>query len=176
MCSGMPAPRAAGAAKGIWEQIKAEEKLPRGVLSAAAVRTLPPGRAVGGCARSSSSGARVEAPGKASTVGFDWNDPRAVLAKLREEIDEIEAELANNVPGAERVADEVGDLLFVVVNLARHLGTDPEQALRGATSEFETRFAAIEAALAKQGRTPSEATLDEMEALGRKQSGPLAQA
>ena len=96
---------------------------------------------------------------KASTVGFDWNDPRAVLAKLREEIDEIEAELADGAPAPARVADEVGDLLFAVANLARHLGVDPEQALRGTNVKFETRFAAIEAALATRrpdagGREP----------------------
>ena len=102
---------------------------------------------------------------KASTVGFDWNDPRAVVAKLREEIDEIEAELAEGVPAPARVTDEVGDLLFAVVNLARHLGTDPEQALRGTNVKFETRFAAIEAALASDGRTPADASLDEMEVL-----------
>jgi ATP diphosphatase len=155
--------RAAGAAKGIWEKIKAEEKAtrraerggaeePAGLLSSVA-RGLPP------LARA------LKLQEKASTVGFDWNDPLAVLAKLREEIDEIEAELSGEVRASERVADEIGDLLFAVVNLARHLGTDPEQALRGANVKFETRFAAIESALAKTGREPSEATLEEMEAL-----------
>jgi ATP diphosphatase len=155
--------RAAGTAKHIWEKIKAEEKaarraerggadVPDGLLHGVA-RGLPP------LARA------LKLQEKASTVGFDWNDPRAVLAKLREEIDEIEAELAEGVPSPARVADEVGDLIFAVVNLARHLGTDPEQALRGANVKFEARFAAIEAALAKDGRTPADATLEEMEAL-----------
>lgn len=154
--------RAAGAAKGIWEKIKAEEKAarraergvdkPTGLLDGVG-RGLPP------LARA------LKLQEKASTVGFDWNDPRAVLAKLREEIDEIEAELADGAPAPARVADEIGDLMFAVVNLARHLGTDPEQALRGTNAKFETRFAAIEAALGKEGRTPAEAGLDEMEVL-----------
>jgi ATP diphosphatase len=155
--------RAAGAAKGIWEKIKAEEKVARraergaveeslGLLSSVARGQPPLARAL-----------KLQA--KASTVGFDWNDPRAVLAKLREEIDEIEAELGERPLAPARVADEIGDLMFAVVNLARHVGADPEQALRGANAKFETRFAAIEAALAKEGRTPSEASLEEMEAL-----------
>jgi len=155
--------RAAGAAKGIWDRIKSEEKAarrnesgkadePAGVLSAVGRGQPPLARA-------------LKLQEKASTVGFDWNDPRAVLAKIREEIDEIEVELDGAVPQPKRVADEVGDLMFAVVNLARHLRTDPEQALRGANVKFETRFAAIEAALAKMGRSPSEATLAEMEAL-----------
>src|SRR4030095_2332355 len=78
---------------------------------------------------------------KAGEVGFDWNDPRAVLAKIREEADEIEAELAagnRTTAGA-----EVGDLLFAVVNLARHLDVDPEATLRATNLKFERRFATI---------------------------------
>ena len=100
---------------------------------------------------------------KAGKVGFDWNDPCAVLAKLREEIDEVEAEL--DAGDAKRVADEVGDLLFAVANLARHLSADPETALRGANAKFERRFAHIESRLSESGRAPADATLDEMEAL-----------
>ena len=155
--------RAAGVAKGIWEKIKAEEKAARRADRGDADE---PGGLLNGVARGLPPLARaLKLQEKASTVGFDWNDPRAVLAKLREEIGEIEAELADGAPAPARVADEVGDLLFAVVNLARHLGTDPEQALRGTNVKFETRFAAIEAALAKDGRTPANATLDEMEAL-----------
>jgi len=87
----------------------------------------------------------------------------AVLAKLREEIDEVEAEL--DAGDAKRVADEVGDLLFAVANLARHLSADPETALRGANAKFERRFAHIESRLSESGRAPADATLDEMEAL-----------
>ena len=100
---------------------------------------------------------------KAGGVGFDWNDPRAVLAKIREEADEIEAELdsADNA----KAAAEVGDLLFAVVNLARHLQADPEGLLRTTNLKFERRFAAIEAALAARGKKPQDATLAEMDAL-----------
>jgi ATP diphosphatase len=100
---------------------------------------------------------------KAGQVGFDWNDPRAVLAKIREEADEIEAALdAQNVAHA---ATEVGDLLFAVVNLARHLQADPEGILRATNQKFERRFAFIERALAAQGKRPQDATLAEMDAL-----------
>ncbi len=102
---------------------------------------------------------------KASTVGFDWNDARLVLAKLKEEIGEIEAELDRPDAETEAVAGEVGDLLFAVVNLARHLKVDADQALRSANVKFQRRFAAIEEALAAEGRAPAEASLDEMEAL-----------
>jgi nucleoside triphosphate diphosphatase len=96
-------------------------------------------------------------------VGFDWNDPRAVLAKIREEADEIEAELA---AGERATAGaEVGDLLFAVVNLARHLDVDPEATLRATNQKFERRFGAIERSLAHQGRTPQGATLAEMDEL-----------
>jgi ATP diphosphatase len=99
---------------------------------------------------------------KAGAVGFDWNDPRAVLAKIREEADEIEEAL--DAGGADAPA-EVGDLLFAVVNLARHLKADPEALLRAMNLKFERRFGAIETALAKDGKSPSDASLDEMEAL-----------
>ena len=100
---------------------------------------------------------------KAGKVGFDWNDPLAVLAKIREEADEIERDLAaGNRPAA---AAEVGDLLFAVVNLARHLDADPEAVLRATNAKFERRFGAIERALAERGKTPQEATLAEMDAL-----------
>ncbi len=100
---------------------------------------------------------------KAGKVGFDWNDARAVLAKLREETEEIEEALAAG--DEEGVKGEVGDLLFVVANLARHLSVDPEAALRGANAKFERRFAHIETRLAEQGRAPPEASLAEMDAL-----------
>ena len=100
---------------------------------------------------------------KAGRVGFDWNDPRAVLAKIREETDEIEAELDRGDKG--RIAAEVGDLLFAVVNLARHLRADPEGALRETNLKFERRFGAIERALATRGKTPKDASLAEMDAL-----------
>ena len=92
-----------------------------------------------------------------------WNDPRAVLAKIREEADEIEAELDSGM--APDAAAEVGDLLFALANLARHLKVDPEAALRRCNAKFERRFHAIETALAAEGRRPENASLEEMEAL-----------
>jgi ATP diphosphatase len=86
-----------------------------------------------------------------------------MLVKIREEADEIEAELDD--PDKAAAAAEVGDLLFAVVNLARHLGADPEDVLRQTNLKFERRFAAIERALAERGKTPQQATLSEMDAL-----------
>jgi nucleoside triphosphate diphosphatase len=151
--------------KGLWGRIKAEEKRERAEARAAA--GLAPESDTGAL-----SGVPVALPGltralklqeKAGKVGFDWNDARAVLAKLREEIDEIEAEL--DAGQQEKVAGEVGDLLFAVANLARHLAVDPEAALRGANAKFERRFGHIETRLAVEGRAPEQASLDEMEAL-----------
>ena len=102
---------------------------------------------------------------QAGKVGFDWNDARAVLAKIREEADEIESALALGQAERNRLAEEVGDLLFAVVNLARHAGADPETALRAANAKFERRFAAIERALAARGKSPQQSTLTEMDAL-----------
>jgi ATP diphosphatase len=86
-----------------------------------------------------------------------------VLAKIREEADEIEAEIATGNKAA--AAGELGDLLFAVVNLARHLDVDPEAMLRATNRKFERRFAAIERALGELGKTPEEATIEEMENL-----------
>ncbi|HYA05080.1 MAG TPA: nucleoside triphosphate pyrophosphohydrolase, partial [Xanthobacteraceae bacterium] len=102
---------------------------------------------------------------KAGTVGFDWNDARAVLRKIREEADEIEAALDDGNAIAADAAAEVGDLLFAAVNLARHLHADPEALLRATNQKFERRFAAIERALAARGKSPAAATLAEMDAL-----------
>jgi ATP diphosphatase len=100
---------------------------------------------------------------KAGKVGFDWNNPRAVLAKLREEIDEIEAELDTGSRDAQE--DELGDLLFCVVNLARHLDLDSEMALKRTNAKFQQRFAHIEDRLAAQGMAFHQASLEQMEAL-----------
>jgi ATP diphosphatase len=100
---------------------------------------------------------------KAGRVGFDWNDAHAVLDKIREEISETEAELARQDTAA--AGGEIGDLLFAVVNLARHIGVDAEAALRGTNQKFERRFAAMEGSLAQSGRRPDQATLAEMEDL-----------
>lgn len=146
----------AEAVKGLWERIKAEEKAERGESPAeGALAGVPV--ALPALTRA------LKLQNKAGRVGFDWNDPRAVLAKIREEADEIEAAL----DGGERTdaAAEVGDLLFAVVNLARHLEADPEGILRATNLKFERRFAAIERALAARGKSPKESTLAEMDAL-----------
>jgi ATP diphosphatase len=148
--------------KGAWERIKAEEKAER------AARRPPDETAhtllLSGVKAGQPALARaMELQRKASTVGFDWNDPRAVLQKIREEADEIETALDSG--DTEELAEETGDLLFAVVNLARHVGADPDQALRGTNAKFERRFAYIERALAAQGRSPEDASLDEMDAL-----------
>lgn len=102
---------------------------------------------------------------KAAKVGFDWGAAGPVIAKIREEIDELEAALKSGEPSDPEVADELGDLLFAVTNLARHLEVDPETALRGTNEKFRRRFGHIETTLAALGRTPEGASLDEMEAL-----------
>jgi ATP diphosphatase len=151
--------------KALWGRIKAEEKRERAEARRAAGRPAEEATGALACVPLALPALTraLKLQQKAGKVGFDWNDPRAVLAKLREEIDEVEAELDAN--DAERVAGEVGDLLFAVANLARHLSVDPEAALRGANAKFERRFAHIEARLGEAGRAPAEATLDEMEAL-----------
>ena len=148
--------RTAEAVKGLWERIKTEEKAERGTQAETGALAGVP-LALPALTRA------LKLQTKAGHVGFDWNDPRAVLAKIREEADEIEAALDS----ADRAhaATEVGDLLFAVVNLARHLGADPEGILRGTNLKFERRFAAIEKALAARGKSPRQATLAEMDAL-----------
>ena len=151
--------------KALWGLIKAEEKRER--AEARRASGMPPTEATGALAdvplALPALTRALKLQEKAGKVGFDWNDPRAVLAKLREEIDEVEAEL--DAGDALGVAGEGGDLLFAVANLARHLGVDPEAALRGANAKFERRFAHIESRLGEAGRAPADATLDEMEAL-----------
>ena len=105
----------------------------------------------------------MELQRKASSVGFDWNDPRAVLHKIREEADEIEAALDRG--NADELVEETGDLLFALVNLARHVGADPDQALRGTNAKFERRFGYIEQRLSAEGRSLQGASLSEMDGL-----------
>ena len=154
------------AVKGLWDRIKAEEKAAR---AAERQRLGLPAEAKGGVL----SGVPTALPAltralklqaKAGKVGFDWNDVDAVLAKIVEEAGEIVEARRNGAPQSD-IVGEVGDLLFAAVNLARHLGVDPEDALRGTNAKFERRFAAIEAALALEGREPAGASLAEMDAL-----------
>ena len=145
------------AVEGLWERIKAEEKAANKTGQTGALAGIPV--ALPALSRA------LKLQMKASKVGFDWNDPRAVLRKIREETDEIEAELDRAEMNKAATAGEVGDLLFAVVNLARHLDADPEAALRQANLKFERRFAAIERALAARGKAPQQASLAEMDAL-----------
>ena len=149
-----------------WEAIKAEE------------------RAAKGQAKSALDGIPVALPAlvraakltrRAARVGFDWPSAAEVLAKAREEIGELEAEIAAG--DIEKAREELGDLLFVCANLARKLDADPEQVLRAANAKFTRRFNHIEARLAEQGRTPDQSDLAEMdrlwdEAKARERSAP----
>jgi len=159
------------AVKALWDEIKAQEQAQKAHAHKAAGQGVQEGDGAQEAA-GALAGVPVGLPAltralklqaKAGKVGFDWNDPHAVLAKIREEADEIEAELA---AGDRRAASaEVGDLLFAVVNLARHLDADPEAVLRATNRKFERRFGAIEQALAQGGKAPQDATLAEMDAL-----------
>jgi ATP diphosphatase len=142
--------------KQLWERIKIEEKASKG--------SDEPAGALAGVPVSLPALTRaLKLQQKAGKVGFDWNDPMAVLAKIREEADEIEAAIRAGERG--HAAAEVGDLLFAVVNLARHLDADPEAVLRTTNRKFERRFASIERTLAARGKSPRESTLAEMDAL-----------
>lgn len=153
-------------AKGTWEKIKAEEKaeqiearkekgLPPKPLKNSLLDDVPntlPGLAVG-----------VKLQQKASKVGFDWNDPKAVISKIREELDEVEAELKDN--NKDKLTDEIGDVLFAMANLARHLDIDPDTALRSTNQKFRKRFSYIERSLTQSGEKIEDVDLDTMEAL-----------
>ena len=148
--------------KGAWERIKAEEKAERSARRPSDENLQPPLLSEVKAGQPALTRA-MALQRKASTVGFDWNDPRAVLRKIREEADEIEAALDRGERS--ELESETGDLLFAVVNLARHAAVDPEMALRGANAKFERRFGYIERALSSQGRTLEGASLEEMDAL-----------
>ncbi len=139
---------------GLWEKAKAEERAAKGksgVLDDVA-RALP------ALSRADKLQKRL------SSVGFDWNSPKLVLDKVAEEAAEIVAAQEGGASQAE-IEGEIGDLLFVIANLARHLKVDPEAALRTTNSKVVRRFGWIEAELARAGRQPTDAKLDELEAL-----------
>jgi ATP diphosphatase len=162
--------RDAGAVKDFWERIKAEEKAQKASASAAPASLLDDVPvALPGLTRA------VKLQNKAAKVGFDWPSLAPVFAKLKEEIAELE-EIALPAdprgPAAHtseeernKIEEELGDLLFVVANVARHLKLDPEAALRGANQKFIRRFRHIEARLASQGSSPAQSSLAEMDAL-----------
>jgi len=140
--------RTADDVKKRWDEIKAEEKpRPKGLLEGVP-RSLP---------------ALVEAQqiaSRAAGAGFDWENVEQVFEKLDEELDEL-----REAGSAGEIENEIGDLLFVIVNIARFMKVDPEQALRKTNAKFRRRFAHVENGLAERGKTPRESTVDEMEAL-----------
>ncbi len=138
-----------------WDQIKADERRERGRPAEGLLDTIP--RALPALVEAAQISSR------AAAVGFDWQDADQVLEKLHEELAELAA--ARRSASPERLAEEIGDLLFTLVNVARFLGVDPEQALRGTNAKFRRRFAWMEARLREQGRAPGEVTLEELEAL-----------
>jgi ATP diphosphatase len=145
--------RDAGAQTAAWEAQKAEERQARaetGVLDGVAT-ALPALRRA------------QKLTSRAARVKFDWPDAASVLDKLEEETAELRAEL----PGADaaRLQDELGDMLFVLANLARKLGLDAETCLTGANAKFIRRFGHIEASLAAEGKTPRDSSLEEMDQL-----------
>jgi len=148
--------RAAGAVKLRWEEIKAAERAAKGGAATSILDDVP--LALPALSRA------VKLQNRAARVGFDWPETRMVIEKLNEEMLELSEEIAKG-GDADRLEDEMGDLLFVYANLARHLKIDPEAALRRANAKFRRRFGRIEAKLAALGKRPEESTLEEMDAM-----------
>ncbi|MEO1724476.1 MAG: nucleoside triphosphate pyrophosphohydrolase [Pseudomonadota bacterium] len=138
-----------------WEAIKAEERAAKGETRDSVLDDVPGGMPA--LARA------LKLTKRAAKPGFDWQDPDDVMAKVVEEAGELREEVGKGDP--DRMKDEFGDLLFVMVNLGRHLGVDAEAALRGTNAKFERRFRAVEAALRLEGRTIWDSSLAEMDAL-----------
>jgi MazG family protein len=154
-------------AAGTWERIKAEEKATRGSADrgfAERGATDEVGSLLDDVPVALPALTRaVKLQKKAARVGFDWPSLAPVLAKIEEEIAELKSAIADKKSA--KVTEEFGDLLFVMANVARHLGVDPEGVLRDANAKFVRRFRSIEAALRAEGRTPEDATLEEMDQL-----------
>lgn len=136
-----------------WEQLKADERSQRALNSV--LDDIP--LALPALSRSMKIQKRV------ARVGFDWAELKPVVAKIHEEIDEVIFEVEQEKVDEVKVLDEMGDLLFAVVNLARHLGVEPEKALRQANQKFERRFRGVEAYAQADGRTLNEHTLEELD-------------
>ncbi|MGO4726744.1 MULTISPECIES: nucleoside triphosphate pyrophosphohydrolase [unclassified Inquilinus] len=142
-----------------WERQKAEERAAKAAIEGRAAGALD-----GIAAGLPSLTRALKLQKRAARVGFDWTDPADILDKIDEEVAEIRAEIDAKAP-KERIEDEIGDLLFCAVNLARRYEVDPDAALRRTNAKFERRFRHLEAALKAVGRDPAGASLDEMEAL-----------
>lgn len=152
-----------------WETRKAAERAARG-------RAEGPTGALDGVARALPALLRAEKIQKrAALVGFDWKETAPVIDKIEEELGELRRELTADGIDQARVADELGDVLFAVANLARHCKVDPEAALRATNDKFERRFRHIERRLGETGRKPADATLEEMEALWQEAKTAAAQ-
>jgi nucleoside triphosphate diphosphatase len=152
--------------KALWHQIKAQEKADKAAarrLAGLPERVEEKGVLAGVTQALPALTRAWKLQARASTVGFDWNDARLVLDKVREETAEIDEALASGDKAA--IVEEIGDLLFVVANLARHVDADPEGCLQAANAKFERRFKGIEQKLEQQGRTAGQADLAELEAL-----------
>ena len=143
-----------------WEAIKRQER-----LEGKAITTQGNGL-LDGINKSIPALARAQKlQNRAATVGFDWNDVQAVLDKIKEEFDEVEAEINSEFRITKKIEDEIGDLIFSCVNLARQFQIDSESALRNTNKKFEKRFAYIENSLLEQGIELNEATLEIMDQL-----------
>lgn len=151
--------RSAGAVKGLWEDIKAEEKATRTGDVDARTTSLTDGVPLPLPALVRA----VKLQGKAARAGFDWPGIEPVFDKLAEETAELRAEIDRG--DAARIFEEMGDLLFVYANLARHLGVDPEAALRATNDKFVRRFRYVEQGLREAGKRPEDSTLEEMDRL-----------
>ena len=147
----------AGDVKRIWGEVKAAEKKDKGGEAAEAGLLSSVPRALPALVEAQQIASR------AAGVGFDWENPEQVLDKLQEELAEFDQARRNGSPV--QLADELGDLLFVLVNLARFVKVDPEQALRKTNVKFRERFGYIERKLAERGRKPQDSNIEEMEAL-----------
>src|SRR5260370_6581416 len=142
-----------------WEGRRAAERAKKAAAE-------EPAGALDGVARALPALLRAEKiQRRAARVGFDWKTIGPVIDKIEEELGELRSELAAGKANQARIADELGDVLFAVANLARHCKVDPEGALRSTNDKFERRFRYVEQRLADQGRKPAEATLEEMEVL-----------